>query len=217
MYKIIGGDHKEYGPVNAEQIRQWIAEGRASAQTQVQAEGSADWRPLSAYPEFMSAPVPLTPPAPPVPPPGAIKVFGILNIIFGSLGLLCMPLSLIGYPVAAKQFGDSPLMVGWLLVSTIVSLAGSVVMLASGIGLCKLKSWARKFAVYYAVFACFMSLIGVAVVLNTFSTNTAATGPERIGGMVGGVLGALFGITYNILLVVFLTKRPVKDALGEAA
>ena len=28
MYKIIGGDQKEYGPIGAEQIRQWIAEGR---------------------------------------------------------------------------------------------------------------------------------------------------------------------------------------------
>jgi uncharacterized membrane protein len=52
MYKIIGGDQKEYGPVSADQIRQWIAEGRANAQTQVQAEGSANWQPLSTFPEF---------------------------------------------------------------------------------------------------------------------------------------------------------------------
>ena len=55
MYKIIGGDQKEYGPVSAEQMRQWIAEGRAGAQTKAQAEGSADWRPLSAFPEFNDA------------------------------------------------------------------------------------------------------------------------------------------------------------------
>jgi hypothetical protein len=28
-YKIIGADLMEYGPVSAEQIRQWINEGRA--------------------------------------------------------------------------------------------------------------------------------------------------------------------------------------------
>jgi hypothetical protein len=28
IYKIIGQDGKEYGPVTAEQLRQWIAEGR---------------------------------------------------------------------------------------------------------------------------------------------------------------------------------------------
>ncbi len=38
MYKIIGADGKEYGPVTSEQVRQWITEGRANAQTKVQPE-----------------------------------------------------------------------------------------------------------------------------------------------------------------------------------
>ncbi len=52
MYKIIGDDGREYGPVNADQLRQWIREGRATAQTKAQAEGSADWKPISTFPEF---------------------------------------------------------------------------------------------------------------------------------------------------------------------
>src|SRR4051812_34825577 len=52
MYKIIGADQKEYGPISGDQIRQWIAEGRVNGQTQVCAEGTQDWKPLSAFPEF---------------------------------------------------------------------------------------------------------------------------------------------------------------------
>lgn len=52
MYKIIGADQKEYGPISAEQIRQWVSEGRVNAQTQVRAEGETEWKPLSAVPEF---------------------------------------------------------------------------------------------------------------------------------------------------------------------
>jgi len=52
MYKILGGDGKEYGPVSAESLRQWIQEGRANAQSQVQPEGSADWVALAQLPEF---------------------------------------------------------------------------------------------------------------------------------------------------------------------
>src|ERR1041385_6215831 len=52
MYKIIGGDGKEYGPVSTEQLLQWIAEGRASNQTKVQREGETEWKPLAAFPEF---------------------------------------------------------------------------------------------------------------------------------------------------------------------
>lgn len=56
MYKIIGADGKEYGPVTTEQLRQWIREGRANAQTKVQAEGSTEWKPISAFPELADLP-----------------------------------------------------------------------------------------------------------------------------------------------------------------
>jgi len=52
MYKIIGADGKEYGPITADQLRQWIAEGRANAQTKILLEGTTDWRPLSEFPEL---------------------------------------------------------------------------------------------------------------------------------------------------------------------
>jgi len=55
MYKIIGADRREYGPVSADQIREWIAQGRANGQTLAQAEGSGAWNPLSAYPDFAEA------------------------------------------------------------------------------------------------------------------------------------------------------------------
>lgn len=52
MYKIIGADGKEYGPVTAEQLRQWIREGRSNAQTKVQAEGATEWKTLDQFSEF---------------------------------------------------------------------------------------------------------------------------------------------------------------------
>ena len=52
MYKIIGADGKEYGPVTTEQLRQWTREGRTSAQTKVQAEGSTEWKALGEFSEF---------------------------------------------------------------------------------------------------------------------------------------------------------------------
>ena len=40
-YKIIGADQMEYGPVSAEQIRQWITERRVDSETKLQAEGGS--------------------------------------------------------------------------------------------------------------------------------------------------------------------------------
>jgi len=55
MYKIIGIDGRQYGPVSQEEIRSWIAVGRADAETRAQVEGSTDWRTLSDFPEFAEA------------------------------------------------------------------------------------------------------------------------------------------------------------------
>lgn len=61
MFTIIGADGKEYGPVTAEKIREWIAAGRANAQTQCRREGAAAWAPLGAQEDFaglFSSPAP---------------------------------------------------------------------------------------------------------------------------------------------------------------
>ena len=67
-YKIVGGDRREYGPVDEQQIKQWIAEGRANGETLAQAEGGV-WKKLSQHPEFAEACATLPVPAPPAPPP----------------------------------------------------------------------------------------------------------------------------------------------------
>lgn len=51
-YTIIGGNQKEYGPINGSDIRQWVAEDRLNEHTLTKAEGDADWRPLGTLPEF---------------------------------------------------------------------------------------------------------------------------------------------------------------------
>ena len=66
MYKIIGADGKEYGPISTEQLRQWVAEGRVNAQTQILPEGATEWRPLSDYPDLFGA-IPSAPPSFPGP------------------------------------------------------------------------------------------------------------------------------------------------------
>jgi hypothetical protein len=52
MYKIIGADQREYGPVPVEQVRKWIAEGRANAQTKAWSAGNSEWKTLADFPEF---------------------------------------------------------------------------------------------------------------------------------------------------------------------
>ncbi len=55
MYKIIGADGREYGPVTAEQLREWLATGRANQQTKVQREGDTAWKTVAEFIEFAGA------------------------------------------------------------------------------------------------------------------------------------------------------------------
>ncbi len=63
MFTILGGDGKEYGPVTLEQIRSWIAAGRANLDTKTKAAGSEEWRRIGDLVEFggsIPTPPPLT-------------------------------------------------------------------------------------------------------------------------------------------------------------
>lgn len=61
-YKIIGGDGRQYGPVTANELNQWIAEGRLNAQSLVQSEGTPEWKPLGSFSDFADALNPLAAP-----------------------------------------------------------------------------------------------------------------------------------------------------------
>lgn len=112
MFKIIGADGQQYGPVSAEQLRQWIVEGRANAQTLVQVEGSADWKPLGQYPEFAAPSIGTTMPPPvagqPRPQVSNYLVPAILCTVF-----CCLPFGIPAIVFAAQvnsklQGGDVP-------------------------------------------------------------------------------------------------------------
>src|SRR5260221_14051765 len=73
MYKIIGVDRTEYGPVDSDQVNQWIREGRVNEQTLVQEAGANQWKPITEIPKFAATLNTL--PRPPIAalPPSAIR------------------------------------------------------------------------------------------------------------------------------------------------
>ena len=51
-YIIIGDNGEEYGPVSAEEIRNWIADRRVDAQTLIRLKETQEWKRASEWPEF---------------------------------------------------------------------------------------------------------------------------------------------------------------------
>src|SRR5262245_53341967 len=128
MYKIIGADQKEYGPVSGDELRQWIRDGRVNAQTRVEVDGQ--WKTIGEIPELAPllaqrrpalAPAPAARPAPSSGGTGlAITslVLGILSLFTcGITGLIGLILGIVAMTQSKKNNGA-----GWGL-----ALAGTIV------------------------------------------------------------------------------------------
>ena len=164
MYEIIGADGKEYGPITAEQLRGWIAQGRANAQTRACVEGTAHWRPLTEYLEFAPSLAGASSPLPtigPLPLSGGaqnnpLAVTGmIMGILSVTIGLCCcygLPFNLMGIIfslVALSQIKADPASQGGRgmaiagLTLSILSFVLVAVLFAFGLALNSSNIWQR--------------------------------------------------------------------------
>jgi len=103
-YKIIGHDGKIYGPIQADQLRLWIAQGRVDSRTAVWVEGAADWTFAGLVPELAAA-FGATPPPISALKPGAAAAPGanpfatwslICGVLAWSCCCCCLPFNLAG-------------------------------------------------------------------------------------------------------------------------
>ncbi len=97
MYKIIGEDGKQYGPISLGQMKQWITEGRVNAKSRVQEADAAEWKTAAEFPELglgtsggipsagLAAP-PLLANQPSAPQSG----LAIASLVLGILSLVCV-------------------------------------------------------------------------------------------------------------------------------
>ena len=147
MYILIGADQKEYGPVAADEVRAWIAEGRANGQTLARFEGGP-WKPLSTFPEFVGSLGAAPQSAPPMPMAQAaltgrapatnnMAVAGlVMGILSMTVGLFCCGpvlvfniLGIIFSSVALSQIKKSPVQQAGrnlAIVGLVVSLLGII-------------------------------------------------------------------------------------------
>jgi hypothetical protein len=173
MYKIIGADQKEYGPVTAEQLRQWLAEGRVSAQTQVKAEGATEWTALGTLPEFAAASagtMPVMPGIAPASPAPSAAAAALVNgpaiglIVVAVLGALLQIVSIIKNLVVGSAISGNvqlPAFVKMLsgpvgVVLGIIGILVSVVILLGAMKMKKLESYGLAMAAsIIAMIPCF--------------------------------------------------------------
>lgn len=102
MYRIIGADQKEYGPVSTEDVQRWIADHRLYGNSLARAEAGTEWKPLSQFPEFAAALLAASPIASPYAasmPVQQSNSMAALGLGLSCLSLICCgcgPISILG-------------------------------------------------------------------------------------------------------------------------
>lgn len=145
--------------------------------------------------------------------PVAVKVFGILNIVFGTLGLVTSPLNLINVNRSLDLLGAEGFYRSWAYLSIAITPILSLVLLILGIGLLRYREWGRRGTVIYAWVVIVLGILSLLITVGSLATQLGGEpNPVIIGGIIGGVIGGIIGLIYPILSLVFLTRPSAKDA-----
>jgi hypothetical protein len=123
-----------------------------------------------------------------------------------------MPFSVFGILTAERTIEIAPVYKGFLLVSSVIGIGFAAWLLTLGIGLLKLKAWARRGSIIYAWIAIVWGIAGI--VLNILAVQFGWMNmPESgIPGFIGGMCGGLVGMIYPVLLLIFMQSAKVKQA-----
>ncbi len=129
-YFMLGGDGKEYGPVAAAQLRQWVAEGRANAQTQVRPAEGGQYVPLGSVPDLAAGAA-----ARPAPAMGGLP---LAQALAQNSGYAATDASLLVKRLAGILAEAS----GWMKFLAVLSIISGVFMVfGPGIFICWIPIW----------------------------------------------------------------------------
>jgi hypothetical protein len=145
MYKVIGVDGKEYGPVSLELLTQWAAQGRINSQTRVLPAGASEWKAAVDVPELASLfaapslPLPGTSSPPPGGgyPQGTRQGLAITSFVLGLVSLVCfgflsgIPAVICGHVARGKAKREPAIFggAGFALAGLIMGYVGILVTL----------------------------------------------------------------------------------------
>lgn len=206
-------NNQQIGPVSREELNSLLIQQMITPQTPIWCSGMEGWQPLGNIEGFAAAANPIR--------PTSVTVLAIINIAFGTLGLLCTPIAFLGVmvPQPNSPFQMEAGMKIFTAVGAVLGLIFATLLIASGIGLLHQQRWARRIAYFYGWIAVIWGIIGL--VINAVSMGSALSGvpesqaPAVMGGMVGSMCGGVIGLIYPIVLIIFMRKSQIVQACNR--
>lgn len=174
-------------------------------------------------PNPYQASAPLVHETPPLVQPVSLTVFGILNIVWGLLGLCLTGIFTAQVTVVTGQsnvrveaMSAAPVYFGYTMLSIAVGFVATIALIVGGIGLLSGKPYGRKLSLAFAVYGIVFGLLGLicnfAYLLGPMIDQVPA-GPQKtptVVGMIVGMSGAgVCSLIYPIVLLIFMMRAPV--------
>lgn len=160
--------------------------------------------------------------------PVSLTVFGIINLVFGILGICGIAGSGVQMFVLRNQPGiENPIFeimqqnsiyFAFMIASLGLGSIATILLIIAGVGLLNGKPYGRSCSIFYAGYAIVSGIIGIGMNFVFLvqpmleNINDMADGPEKagaIGGAIGGTLGGACGLIYPIILLIFMLRAPV--------
>jgi len=146
----------------------------------------------------------------------AVWVFGVLNCLFGGLGMLFTFVE-VGFLSAVKfievETPDENKIK--FLFESAIWFCMSVWQVGMGIGLLKLKKWARRGSIIYACVDIAWTLLVIVIDIITELLHLVnRTGADNWYKSVEGMCLNLIGLIFPTLLLIFMRSAKVKEAFS---
>jgi hypothetical protein len=163
--------------------------------------------------------------------PTSVTVLGILNLVFAAWGFLgvamVVAMDFMPMPGNAKNpmldlMQQNAVYAVFTKASMMLGIVATIVLGLAGIGLLMMRPWGRWLSIGYAIYGILSVIVG-AVLFYTFLLGPLLAkeaalppGPEKVGitaGIVGGVVGTCSGLIYPIVLLIFMYRPNVVEAM----
>jgi hypothetical protein len=162
--------------------------------------------------------------------PASLTVFGILNIIFGVIGLAgsLMSYQLYFTPldsqtgIMADLLRHDPFYASCMRIIIVPATVFVSAQLISGIGLLKAREGARRLAIFCGIYGILSGIVVGYLTINhvlpyTIETVVKTVKDPAVAEMtramtkVSGIFGLVAGLIYPVLTLIFLAKKRVRD------
>ncbi|MEN8126333.1 MAG: GYF domain-containing protein [Planctomycetota bacterium] len=204
-------NEQQIGPVDQDEIIRLLIQQILTIDSYAWTEGMENWQQIGHLPQFAA----FTSFGKAQQRPTSVTVLGILNIVFGGLGILCSPFGIIGLlvPQPNSSFQPTEVMKLFSVVGYAVGFVFAIILLISGIGLLLRKNWARLTAIAYGWAAIGWGVLALIINGILFSSCLSEVSQEAmpvvVGGIIGGMCGGLIGLIYPVILIIFMKKPHV--------